>query len=212
VDIEIPPEIGTPLPAAHPSHAAIRMLRLRRSTSPELMTEPGPREEQLRTILEIGARVPDHRRVFPFRFILFRGEGRAAAGHVLAHAFAAANPDADDARIEIERRRFLRAPLVIGVVARLDPAHKTPEWEQTLTCGAVGQNLLLAASAHGFAACWITEWYSYDRTVLDAFGLKSEERMAGFVYVGMAKDSPKERPRPDLQAITAVFSAPLPPS
>lgn len=201
-----PPEFGKPLPAAHPSEDTIELLRLRRSTAADLLTGPGPDADELRSILYIAARTPDHRRVNPYRFILFEGEGRAAAGEILARAYSAAEPGAETSRIECEGRRFLRAPVVVGVVSSVDRAHKTPEWEQVLTSGAVCQNLLIAASAHGYAAQWLTEWYAFDRAVLDAFGLKPDERIAGFIYIGTAKEDPLERQRPDLDALISRFS------
>ncbi|MBI1364713.1 MAG: nitroreductase [Alphaproteobacteria bacterium] len=191
-----PPEFGAPLPAAHPSPDTIELLRFRRSTSADLLTGPGPDAPTLKSILEIAARVPDHRRVSPFRFIIFEGEARAKAGDVLARAFKANEPGADEARISAERGRFMRAPVVIAVVSAVDATHRTPEWEQILTAGAVCQNMLIAASAHGFAAQWITEWCAYDRAVLDAFGLGPTERIAGYVYLGKAKEDPRERQRP----------------
>jgi nitroreductase len=199
------PELGEPTPAAHPSPEAVRLMRLRRSTSPELMGEPGPDAETLHAILEIGARVPDHRRVYPFRFIVIEGERRAAAGALLAARLAATDPGADAAKLDIERRRFLRAPTIIVVASRVDRNHKTPEWEQILTVGAVCENLLIAASAHGFASCWLTEWPAYDQGVRAGLGLSDDERVAGFVYIGSARESPKERPRPDLAALITRF-------
>lgn len=200
-----PPEFGAPLPAAHPSEETIALLRLRRSTAADLMGEPGPDATALRSMLQIAARAPDHRRVAPFRFIVFEKEARAAAGEILAAAFAAAEPGAEPRRIEAERRRFLRAPVVVAVVSSVDRAHKTPEWEQVLTAGAVCQNLLIAANAHGYAAQWVTEWCAYDRAVLDAFGLAPDERVAGFVYLGTAREDPRERQRPDLDALITYF-------
>ena len=202
----IPPEFGAPLPAAHPSEETIELLRYRRSTAAELMMEPGPNPEELQSILQIAARISDHRRVYPFRFIVFEGEGRAKAGAIIARAFAAAEPEAAADRVEAERKRFLRAPAVIAVVSAVDRAHKTPEWEQIMTVAAVCQNMLIAASAHGFAALWITEWYAYDRAVLEGFGLRPDERIAGFIYLGRAREAPRERQRPDLAALVSRFS------
>lgn len=200
-----PPEFGEKLPAAHPSDDTIELLRLRRSTAADLMTGPGPGAGQLRSILSIAARVPDHRRVNPFRFIVFEGAARAAAGEILAHAFLANEPEASAERVDAERRRFLRAPVVVAVVSAVDRTHRTPEWEQILTAGAACQTMLIAASAHGFAAQWITEWYAYDRAVLEAFGLFAGERIAGFVYLGTAKEPPLERQRPELSALLSRF-------
>lgn len=203
----IPPEFGAPLPAARPSEETIELLRYRRSTLADMMTAPGPSPDELQSILAIGARISDHRRVYPFRFIIFDGEGRARAGEIIARAFAAADPLAGEDRVAVERNRFLRAPVVVGVVSAVDRAHKTPEWEQLMTVGAVCQNMLIAASAHGFAGQWITEWYAYDRAVLDGFGLAPSERIAGFIYLGTAKEEPRERQRPDLQTLISRFES-----
>ena len=159
----------------------------------------------MKAILTIAARAPDHRRVTPFRFILFEGEARARFGAILAEAFTENEPGAEERRIESERNRFLRAPLVVGVVSSVKPEHKTPVWEQTLTAGAVCQNMLLAASAFGFAAQWITEWYAYDARVLAALGLSRGEQIAGFIYIGTAREDPKERARPAIDDITSSY-------
>ncbi len=199
------PELGESLPPAQPSPEAVKLLALRRSTPADFLRAPGPDAPTLTEILTIAARAPDHRRVTPFRFIVFEGEGRGRFGETLKAAFLANDPGAAEARIEYERDRFMRAPVVIAVISRVDHEHRTPEWEQLMTAGAVGQNLLLAASAHGFAAQWITEWYAYDENVIKALGLEGNERIAGFVYIGTAKEAPKERGRPDLQSIVTYY-------
>lgn len=201
----IEPEFGAPLPAAHPSEEARTLLRLRRSTTADSLGEPGPDDEALSAILTIAARVPDHRRVAPFRFIIFKNEARARFGAILEAAFRANQPDAEAARIAYERDRFLRAPVVVGVISQVDRDHRTPEWEQVLTVGAVCQNMLLAASAHGFAAQWITEWYAYDAAVVDALSLRDTERIAGFIYMGAAQSDPLERARPFVDEKISYF-------
>ncbi len=200
-----PPEFGETMAPAHPSSDARRLLALRRSLSPDLMQEPGPDAETLEAILEIAARVPDHRKLVPFRFLVIEGDARRRAGEILAAHVSAENAQATEAQIENERRRFLRAPVVIAVIARIDPHHKTPAWEQQLTNGAVCFNLLCAASAHGFAGCWLTEWYGYDAGVAEALGLGSGERFAGFVYIGSARENPRERQRPAMADIVRRF-------
>lgn len=199
------PEFGAALPAAHPSPEAVRMLWFRRSTPVEFLAEPGPDGDILKTILTIASRAPDHRRVTPFRFIVFEGDARARFGETLEQAFKANEPEAEAHRIEFERTRFLRAPAVIAVISKVDREHRTPEWEQLMTAGAVCQNMLLAASAHGFAAQWLTEWYAYDDKVTAALGLGECERVAGFVYIGAAREEPKERARPVVDELISRF-------
>jgi len=199
------PEFGEPLTPAHPSEEARRLLALRRSSSADRMTGPEPDAQTLEAMLTIAARVPDHRRVFPFRFIVFEGDARLRAGDILAARFGAMTPDATAEKIEVERNRFARAPVVVAVVARIDKAHRTPEWEQMLTNGAVCLNLLLAASAYGFAANWLTEWCAYDDGVMQGLGLKPDEKISGFVYIGKAAELPRERLRPVTADIVSRF-------
>jgi nitroreductase len=186
-------------------NSTIDLLSVRRSVGPNFLTGPGPSATELETLLKIASRVPDHGKLAPWRFIVFEGEARDRAGEAIARAYAEANPQADAARLAAERTRLARAPLVIGVVSRAAAHPKIPDWEQILSAGAVCMNLLTTASAMGFAASWITEWYAYDRRVLSAFGLSPQERMAGFVHIGTATSPSPDRPRPALADIVARF-------
>jgi nitroreductase len=152
-------------------NATLELLKTRRSAPALAMTSPGPTAAELDTLLKIATRVPDHGKLAPWRFIIFENEGRDRAGAIIAAAFAKANPQADAARLDIERKRLALAPLVVAVVSRAAPHVKIPEWEQVLSAGAVCMNFVVAANAMGFATQWITEWYAYDRDVLTALGL-----------------------------------------
>ncbi|MCX8253955.1 Nitroreductase [Beijerinckiaceae bacterium RH AL1] len=183
----------------------IHLLETRRSAPVPFLVEPGPSPREVEQILTIAARVPDHGKLAPWRFIVFSGAGKARAAAIVGDAFAAANPDASADRMEAERRRFA-APLVIAVVSSAGPHHKIPEWEQVLSSGAVCMNLCIAANAMGFATVWLTEWYAYDRGVLERLGLAAHERIAGFVSLGTASGPRDERPRPVVADITTHFS------
>lgn len=187
---------------------ALALLRTRRSVSAKSLGQPGPSAEALEQILRIAARVPDHKRLAPWRFVVFEGEARAAFGGVLADALVAEDKDAPSPiRLETERARFLRAPVVIAVVSSPRSTSVVPEWEQVLSAGAACLNLCLAAHAMGFAANWITEWYAYSPAVGKALGLGDGERVAGFIYIGTPLVTPDERERPDLAAIVSNWTA-----
>jgi nitroreductase len=192
------PEQGERLSPHHQSGDALALLARRRSTAAINLNEPGPSPEELDCLLRIAARVPDHGKLAPWRFLLFQGDERAHFGEVLAKIWASEN-EADDARLALESQRFLRAPLVIAVVSRVLENHKIPEWEQILSAGAACQNLLIAAQAMGYGSQWLTEWYAYHPQVKDTLGLRSGERIAGFIYVGSTDDQPVERVRPDAE-------------
>jgi nitroreductase len=145
--------------------------------------------------------VPDHGKLAPWRFLVIEGEAGARLGEMIASTYAADHPEADAARLDLERRRLVQAPLVVAVVSRAGPHIKIPEWEQVLSAGAASMNLVLAANASGFATAWLTEWFAYDRRVLDALGLEPREKLAGFIHIGRASEAPSERPRPDLADI-----------
>lgn len=183
----------------------IALLARRRSAPALALAEPGPTSEEIETILGIAARVPDHGKLAPWRFIVFSGEGRDRAGAIVAEVFAEANPAADASQRATEKRRFSLAPLVIGVVSRAGPHQKIPEWEQVLSAGAVCMNLIVAANALGYASVWLTEWYAYDRAVLERLGVEPHEKIAGFVHIGRAPGPRDDRPRPLLADVVTRF-------
>ncbi|MGB8399059.1 nitroreductase family protein [Bradyrhizobium sp.] len=184
---------------------AIELLKTRRSIKPREMGGPGPSPAELDTILTIGARVPDHGKLAPWRFIVFEGEARARAGDVIAKVFARKNPGAAAAEIDVEKRRLTEAPLVIGVVSFMKPHPKVPAWEQELSAGASAMNIVTAASALGYGACWLTGWFAFDRDVLDGLGLKPDERLAGLIHIGTPIRPCEDRPRPALSDIVTRF-------
>lgn len=185
----------------------VEFLKKRRSVMVRNMTMPGPDANQVSTLLEIGARVPDHGKLVPWRFIVFEGDARYEFDNALAEIFKNENLEADENCVDTETNRFKRAPLVIGVVARSKEHPNIPVWEMDLSAGAVCQNILIAAQSMGFAAQWLTEWYAYHDKVTALLGLAESEKMAGFIYIGSSLEAPTERGRPDIEEITSYWSA-----
>jgi len=184
----------------------IDFLSARRSNLAKVMGGPGPDAQTRDKILKIGTRVPDHRKLAPWRFMIFEGAARADFGQHIASAFMAANPEAPADRAIFEGARLTRAPLVIAVISSpKDCPRGTPKWEQELSSGAVCFNLCLAAQAHGFGAQWLTEWYAYDSAVNTALGLQEGERISGFVYIGTPQAQAVERARPSLGNVMKIW-------
>ncbi|HEX3858317.1 MAG TPA: nitroreductase [Pseudolabrys sp.] len=185
---------------------ALQLLKTRRSVKPMELGGPAPTKAEIDTLLTIASRVPDHGKLAPWRFVVFEGDARRTAGEKIAAVFRDNKPDATAEQIEFERMRLARAPLVIAVVSRAAPHAKIPEWEQQLSAGAAAMNLVHAATAMGFAASWLTEWYAYDRRVLDLLGLAPHERIAAFVHIGRPAKPPEDRERPSLAAIVSHYA------
>jgi nitroreductase len=186
---------------------ALDLLKSRRSVKAIELAGPGPTAAEVETLLTVASRVPDHGKLVPWRFIVFEGAARDRAGEVIAGICREQRPELTPEQLEFERKRLSRAPLVIAVVSRAGPHVKIPEWEQILSSGAAAMSLVLAAHALGYAASWITEWYAYDRRVLDALGVKPQEKIAGFVHIGRASKPPDDRPRPQLDSIVTRFGS-----
>src|SRR3984885_5024449 len=184
---------------------ALELLKIRRSVKPREMGSPGPSPDELETILTIGARVPDHGKLTPWRFIVFEGDARIRAGEIIAKVFARKNPGAPAADVDVEKRRLTDAPLVIGVVSFTKPHPKVPPWEQELSAGASAMNIVTAATALGYGAAWLTGWFAFDRDALDGLGLKADEKLAGFIHTATLSKSSEDRPRPALADIVTRF-------
>lgn len=179
------------------------LLLSRRSCPARAMTGPGPSMGQLADILRAGARVPDHGKLFPWRFILFEGEGRERFADILVNALS--QDGVPPSQIDEWRGRVTAAPVMIGVVSCARELIKIPVWEQEMSAGAVCQNILIASHALGFVANWLTEWYAYHPVVKQKIGLKPGERMAGFIYIGTPTEELQERPRPEMAKIVTHF-------
>jgi nitroreductase len=190
--------------AVHESPEMLRLLARRRSTKVGHLVEPGPSDEQINALLRLAARVPDHGKLGPWRFVVIAGDGRARAGEKLANVIA--NDDGvDPSRLDAARGLMLRAPVCVMVVSNPAPSQKAPDWEQEQSAAMASFALLLAAHAMGFAGCILTEWPTYDSRARAALGLKERERIAGFVYLGTPREPASERFRADLASRVTRF-------
>jgi nitroreductase len=183
------------------------LLSSRRSGSAKTMKGPGPTRDQIKTLIACASRVPDHGKLAPWRFVIFDGEARAAFGELLVRALKTTEPDASDERVAQERNRFQRAPVVVAVISRVREGIPIPEWEQVLSAGAACQTLCIAAHAMGFVANWITEWCAYHPVVREGLGMKSGERVAGYIYVGHPVEPLADRPRPAFEAVATYYGS-----
>lgn len=188
--------------------SVIDFMLTRKSAPINELSEPGPGEDDIATMLRIASRVPDHGRLAPWRFILYRGDARHAVGDKLTELAEKREGPLSDARREQERTRFSRAPLVIGVVSVPKENPKIPRWEMFLSGGMAAMNLIIAANALGYGANLITNWYSDAAEGRALLGLAPSERVVGFVHIGTHSGEIMERPRPDPSGLTSDYSGP----
>lgn len=199
-DIPATPAFGDALPVTA-APMVLAFLARRRSASALSLQAPGPSAEELTDLLTLAARVPDHGKLAPWRFIVLRGEDKAAFAAKL-EALAASHADAP--KLIAKLGKLKAPPLGVAVISRTAPGD-IPTWEQILSAGAVCTTLLYAATAMGYGANWITDWYAYDPQARAALGLSGEEQVAGFVFIGTPAEAPQERVRPDAAALISVW-------
>jgi len=181
----------------------LSLLATRRSARPRDLVAPGPDAAQLRRILEIAARTPDHGKLAPWRFVVVPDDRRAALAEVITSAYRAERPQAARLEIEALEKFAAQAPTLVVVLSSPKESH-IPAWEQELSAGAACMNLLHAAHAMGFAGGWVTGWAACSDAVRDAFGA-APERVAGFLFLGTPPAQLEERPRPDLDKIVSIW-------
>lgn len=192
-------DLGLSLPLPVPSAELEQRLALRRSAPAQSLTGPGPTRAQVERILHLGARTPDHGKLFPWRFMVMGPTSREALAKALL-PLADRQPGPDKARKVLAK--LTAAPMTIVVISAPVESQKVPVWEQQLSAGAVCMNIEHAAGALGFAASWITDWYSYDAEATDLIGIREGEQIAGFIHIGSLAEPALERPRPDVASIT----------
>lgn len=193
------PAFGAPVEIT-PHPEVLNFLALRRSASAVALAEPAPDAGELAALLRLAARVPDHGKLVPWRFVILERDAKS----VFAERLDALAQSRGDARAAAKLAKLRVPPLGVAVVSKI-AVGDIPEWEQVLSAGAVCATLLYAAQAMGYGANWITDWYSYDAEARALLGLAADERVAGFIFIGTAKDAPLERERPDPAVLTKYW-------
>jgi nitroreductase len=186
----------------------LSLLETRRSAKPRELVDPGPTQEELERILAIAARTPDHGKLHPWRFVTIGADQRDALGALLREALAEHDPCATIAHHQKEDDFAHYAGQLVVLVSAPVADHKIPVWEQELSCGAAGMNLLLAAHALGYAAGWVTGWRAYSERVRSAF-CADGERIAGFIFIGHPGRDLEERDRAPLNEVWKPWRPPV---
>lgn len=189
------------IPALAPRPEVLDFLASRRSRPAKTLATPVPNRATVETLITLAARTPDHGKLEPWRFMVLERAACLRLGDLAAARATEKNLDPD--KIDKARAQFGNAHLIVAVIAAPKDSPKIPEIEQTLSAGAVCQQLLSAALASGWGANWLTAWMAFDRPFLgQGLGLHPHEWVAGFLHLGTETAIPPERPRPDTAALT----------
>lgn len=189
------------------NQSTIDLLLTRRSVLAKDMIPPGPTAEELDTILRCGLRVPDHSRAEPWRIQMLDKPAQQALGDFCAEFFQREHPKANDVLVELERQRPQRSPTLLVVTFHVNEKKlaKIPEVEQLLSCAALCQNILLAATAMGYRGQWLTDWPAYHPEVIRYLGHGEGTQIVAFIHIGSVETPPNERPRPEFDNMVSEW-------
>jgi nitroreductase len=152
-------------------------------TSALKLAEPAPTRAHIEQIIKAGTRAPDHGRLRPWRFVVIEGDARKKLGGAMANILRAKMPDVQQAQLDAEAGKAMRAPTIIAVGAKISKT-KIPEIEQVAAVAAAVQNMFLVANALGYGAMWKTGAVAYDRGAKELLGLAPEDHIVGLLYLG----------------------------
>ncbi|MCK4709110.1 MAG: nitroreductase, partial [Gammaproteobacteria bacterium] len=145
------------------------------STPAKDLSLPAPDADQLEAILQTAMSAPDHGGLVPFRFLIIQGDARLNLSEVFEKA--AINRNADEAAVSKQKKKLLRSPMIIIVIAHLTNNPVIPEIEQMLSAGAAAQHIQIACKSLGFGSIWLTGENCYDLHVYESLGLAFNERV-----------------------------------
>ncbi|WP_417449297.1 nitroreductase [Kordiimonas sp.] len=187
------------MPFNSPNPETYDLLMNRRSVKARDMVGPGPGEGEIKKILDAALRVPDHGKLSPWRYLVLEGSERDKLGDLIARALVEENESSPKVA-EKMKGYATQGPVLVVAISSTNAESSIPVWEQELSAGAACQNMIIAATALGYASCWLTGWASYSPTVKGGLGLAPHENIAGFIFFGNQADEPSERPRPEFDS------------
>ncbi|MGI9355590.1 MAG: nitroreductase family protein [Rhizobiaceae bacterium] len=182
-------------------------MKTRRSAVSLTLEEPGPDAGELRGIIEIASRVPDHGKLAPWRFVLWEKPAREAMHGALLDLLDSLEHIEDKPKKRAGTDKLLHAPCVVAVISQAAEHPKIPVWEQQLSAGAACMNMLIGANSRGYEAQWLTAWYVYEDTAREILQLNQGERIAGIIHIGSTSTPKTKRARPDIDDILSIRTA-----
>lgn len=182
------------------AQALDEIIQNRRTIKPPFMSQEEVSEADLAAILENANWAPSHALTEPWRFRIFRGEGRARLANALAEHYETALPPEQQKPGKAEKLREmpLRAPVVILVWMARQEMEKIAEVEEIEAVACSVQNMHLTATSRGLGAFWSTPPVLYTEAWNQWMEIGAKDRCLGIFYIGYPADPtswPKGRRR-----------------
>jgi nitroreductase len=183
--------------------AALAFLLHRHSTGPKHLREPGPTDADIVRLAQAALRAPDHGKKIPFRFAVIRGAGKARLADLFFDYGRRCGKTDED--LAAERDRAERPPVVIAVIARIEPDPDVPPHEQWMAVGGAVANAMNALQLMGFAGKVLSGARAADPSIAAAF-CAPDETLVGWIAAGTAASPPSPREQDEPGRIVSRWS------
>jgi nitroreductase len=172
------------------------LIRNRRSIFPNMYTGERVDDQVIEQMLENARWAPTHKLTNPWRFCVFTKEGLKKLADFQSQLYRSISSQAGnflESKFEMLRTKPLKASHIISIGMRRDPSERLPEIEEIEAVACAVQNMSLTATAYGAGCYWGSGGITYLESAKEFFGLKAEDKLLGFLYIGVPKKIPEGR-------------------
>lgn len=189
-ELEFNQQLQTVDQMLHAQHTSVfNTIKQRRSVGQ--LTDQEPSRAQIERMLEAATYAPSHHVTEPWHFFVITGAAREELGALMAASLRPTLKDCTPEKLQFrlwkERNKPLRAPIIITVAIKELQDIDGMLVENIEAAAAATQNMLIAAEEMGLATLWRTGESAYDPLVKRWLGLRSDDHIVGFIYVGYPK-------------------------
>lgn len=177
-----------------------QLIHKRRSVFPKDYTGEKVSDEIINQMLENANWAPTHKFTEPWRFVVFTGDGLKQMAAFQSECYkevTMADGSFREDRYQSLQTKPMESSHIIAIGMKRDEAERLPEWEELGAVFCAIQNMYLTSTAYGVGCYLSTGGITNFEEAKSFFGLGPEDKLCGFLHVGMPKGTiPDGRRRP----------------
>jgi nitroreductase len=177
-----------------------RLMRERRSVFVKDYSGEKVGDEVVRQMLENATLAPTHKLTEPWWFVVFSGDGLTKLAEFQAACYKRVTESRgtfNAGKYEGLRSAPMKSSHIICVAMKRDEMKRVPEIEETGAVFCAIENMYLTATAYGVGCYLSSGGVTYFEEAKEFFGLGPDDKILGFLHVGIPlRPMPEGRRRP----------------
>ncbi|MFW5700819.1 MAG: nitroreductase family protein [Cyclobacteriaceae bacterium] len=169
------------------------LIKNRRSIYPNMYTGEQVPDQVIEQMLENANWAPNHRLTEPWRFVVFKGTGLKKLADFQAELYrqiSLSNDEFKQDNYDKLASKPLSASHIIAIGMHRDEKNRLPEIEEIEAVACAVQNMALTAEVYRVGCYWGSGGITYYDEAKEFFGLGANDKLLGFLYVGVPKIRP----------------------